>query len=125
MVISGTTVGGGENPEGYGGQIVKELWRKLRDCHRDALRRQRKSKSGDKAKNIKLWTYQKQMEFLIPYMANRSTTGNIESNQQDGAGNLTDNDDILSPSVETAEGAENEDETGQERADHVHRSSRD
>lgn len=39
------------------GQKVKEIWRKLKDCHRDALRRQGKRKSGDAAKAIKLWTY--------------------------------------------------------------------
>lgn len=54
-------------------QTVKEQWRKLRECHREALRRQ-KRKSGQ-ATHIRLWTYQKQMEFLKPFMKNRDTLG--------------------------------------------------
>ncbi|XP_067006757.2 uncharacterized protein [Anabrus simplex] len=50
------------------GEAAKEQWRKLRDCHRDALRRQKK-KIGDATAINKLWIYQKQMEFLLPHMA--------------------------------------------------------
>ncbi|KAF5289754.1 hypothetical protein FQA39_LY03671 [Lamprigera yunnana] len=106
-------------------QTVKDLWRKLRDCHRDALRRQKKFKSGDKAKKVKVWTYQKQMEFLVPYMANRNTTGNIESSQQDETENFTDNDTIYLPSGETPADEQNEDASEEVDAENVQESSQD
>ncbi|KAF5288214.1 hypothetical protein FQA39_LY03982 [Lamprigera yunnana] len=91
------------------GQTIKDLWRKLKDCHRNALRRQKKFKSGVKAKKVKVWTYQKQMEFLVQYMENRNTSGNVESSQQDETENLTDNDTIHSPSDKTPADEQNED----------------
>ncbi|XP_042868276.1 uncharacterized protein LOC122250749 [Penaeus japonicus] len=53
------------------GSTAKEAWLKIRNCHRDALRRQKKLKgrTGSRAVAIKPWKYQQQMEFLIPYMA--------------------------------------------------------
>lgn len=59
-------------------QAAKDQWRKLRECHREALRRQQK-KSGQQATHVRLWTYQKQMEFLQPFMKNRNTVGNPTS----------------------------------------------
>ncbi|CAH1397404.1 unnamed protein product [Nezara viridula] len=66
------------------GKKAKDHWTKLRDRHRDALRRQRKQKSGTSGTAIRPWTYQKEMEFLIPFMVNRSTISNIsdETEQQ-------------------------------------------
>lgn len=55
---------------------MKEKWRKLRDCHREALRRQKKRKRGDTSDLQKPWTYQYQMEFLIPFMKNKLTPPN-------------------------------------------------
>ncbi|ROT69306.1 hypothetical protein C7M84_012500 [Penaeus vannamei] len=53
------------------GAVAKDTWLKIRNCHRDALRRQKKLKgrTGSRAAAIKPWKYQQQMEFLIPYMA--------------------------------------------------------
>lgn len=86
------------------GQKVKEIWRKLKDCHRDALRRQGKRKSGDAAKAIKLWTYQKEIEFLLPFMANRNTTGNTDISQDERSNTIEDN--LVSPaSQDITEGA--------------------
>ncbi|KAF5282567.1 hypothetical protein FQA39_LY04974 [Lamprigera yunnana] len=107
------------------GKTVKDLWQKLKDCHRDALRRQKKFKSGDKAKKVKVWTYQKQMEFLVSYMANRNTSGNVESSQKDETENLTDNDTIHSPSGETPADKQNEDASEEVDAKNVQESSQD
>nr|XP_027222903.1 uncharacterized protein LOC113815016 isoform X1 [Penaeus vannamei] len=56
---------------GREGAVAKDTWLKIRNCHRDALRRQKKLKgrTGSRAAAIKPWKYQQQMEFLIPYMA--------------------------------------------------------
>ncbi|KAL5236486.1 hypothetical protein ACI65C_003896 [Semiaphis heraclei] len=60
------------------GETVKATWAKLRSCHRDALRRQKKCfKSGAAAEIIKQWKFQKQMEYLLPYMANRKRSSNV------------------------------------------------
>ncbi|KAF5292697.1 hypothetical protein FQA39_LY13909 [Lamprigera yunnana] len=106
------------------GQTVKDLWRKLRDCHRDALRQQKKFKSGDKAKKVKVWTYQKQIEFLVPHMANSNTSGSVESSQQDETENLSDNETIHSPSGETPADEQNEDASEEVDAENVQESSR-
>lgn len=63
---------------------VKDQWRKLRDCHREALRRQQ-TKSGQQSVPVRLWTYQKQMEFLKSFMKNRTTVGYPEAQQADAA----------------------------------------
>lgn len=57
-------------------KVAKNTWKKLRDNHREALKRQKDGKSGQAAKNTRIWKYQKVMEFLVPYMQNRNTTGN-------------------------------------------------
>lgn len=65
------------------------MWTKLRNCHRDALRRQKKMfKSGAGAEIVKQWKFQKQMEFLLPYMENRKRSANIfdsDDEQSDSA----------------------------------------
>ena len=55
------------------GAAAKEAWLKIRNCHRDALRRQKKSKctNGSRAVVIKQWKYQQQMDFLVSYMIKR------------------------------------------------------
>ncbi|XP_028131789.1 uncharacterized protein LOC114327381 isoform X1 [Diabrotica virgifera virgifera] len=58
------------------GNSVKDQWRKLRDSYREALRRQ-SSKIGHKSGPVRLWLYQKEMEFLIPHMKNRTTAGTL------------------------------------------------
>lgn len=60
------------------GETVNTTWAKLRSCHRDALRRQKKCfKSGAAAEIIKQWKFQKQMEYLLPYMTNRKRSSNV------------------------------------------------
>lgn len=81
-------------------QTVKEQWRKLRECHREALRRQQK-KSGQQATHIRLWTYQKQMEFLKPFMKNRNTVGYPTSPL--GESQLEEDDITLSADAPTVE----------------------
>lgn len=65
------------------------MWSKLRNCHRDALRRQKKMfKSGAGAEVIRQWKFQKQMEFLLPYMENRKRSANVldsDDEQSDNA----------------------------------------
>ncbi|KAK9701831.1 hypothetical protein QE152_g30333 [Popillia japonica] len=56
------------------GKTAKEQWRKLRECHREAIQRQEK-KSGQQATTIRPWTYQKQKDFLKPFMKSRITVG--------------------------------------------------
>ncbi|XP_050301431.1 uncharacterized protein LOC126744116 [Anthonomus grandis grandis] len=64
------------------GKEAKRVWKKLRDSFRDALKRQNECKSGDAAPAVKrLWVYQKQMEFLIPYMTNRKRCSNVADTQ--------------------------------------------
>ncbi|KAG8315690.1 hypothetical protein J6590_066021 [Homalodisca vitripennis] len=49
------------------------MWKKLRNNHRDALRRQKRMmKSGAAATDIKPWRFQAQMEFLLQYMVNEN-----------------------------------------------------
>lgn len=45
------------------GKEVKNMWSKLRNCHRDAIRRRNRGLSTKK-----VWRYQKQMDFLLPFM---------------------------------------------------------
>ncbi|CAH1994047.1 unnamed protein product [Acanthoscelides obtectus] len=61
------------------GSEAKKSWEKLRNNHRDALRRQKisKPKSGSGAVNIKAWSFQENMTFLIPHMANRPINTNV------------------------------------------------
>lgn len=63
------------------GEHAKDPWTKLRCCHRDALRRQKKCfKSGAAAETIKQWKFQKQMSFLLSYMTNRNREVNLVNN---------------------------------------------
>lgn len=64
---------------------MKQIWLKLRSCHREALRRQKGNiKSGSAAITKKLWKFQHQMEFLLPFMGNRPREGNLhDDNDQD------------------------------------------
>jgi hypothetical protein len=68
-----------EMPHFVAGDEAIVIWTKLRSCHRDAFRRQRQClKSGAAAETIKLWKFQKQLEFVLPYMANRKRCGNVQ-----------------------------------------------
>ena len=45
-------------------EVLKYEWKKLQDCHRQAMLR-RKTKSGDAARKIKPWKYEALMSFLL------------------------------------------------------------
>lgn len=64
---------------------MKQIWLKLRSCHREALRRQKGNiKSGSAATTKKVWKFQHQMEFLLSFMGNRPREGNLyDDNDQD------------------------------------------
>jgi hypothetical protein len=72
------------------------MWTKLRSCHRDALRRQRKClKSGAAAETIKQWKFQKQLEFVLPYMANRKRGDNLQHSDDEESQPQSENTDTL------------------------------
>ncbi|CAG9771539.1 unnamed protein product [Ceutorhynchus assimilis] len=96
------------------GNEAKTLWLKLLNCHRDALRRQKKFlRSGASAVAIKQWKYQKQMQFLVPYMPNRPREGNLEKDSEDG-----DRQQGESAAVPETEIFESEAETSDNRQDY-------
>jgi hypothetical protein len=78
------------------GNEAKVIWTKLRNCHRDALRRQQKClKSGTAAETIKKWKFQKQLEFLLPYMANRKRGENWQHSDDEESEPQFENTDTL------------------------------
>lgn len=83
-------------------------WKKLRDCFRDALRRQAKKKSGQGASNVRPWVYQKQMEFLIPFMNNRNTSSNLCESQVSETTNQAENEEELDGHLDESNGIGNE-----------------
>lgn len=58
-------------------KTAKSRWKQLRDNHRDALKRQNATRSGQARKQRKEWKYQKAMSFLLPYMSNRDRSTNF------------------------------------------------
>lgn len=58
---------------------AKAEWKKLRDNHRDSLKRMKTTRSGQAATNSNTWKYAEVMEFLLPYMKNRSRSTNFNS----------------------------------------------
>ncbi|KAG6450565.1 hypothetical protein O3G_MSEX006653 [Manduca sexta] len=61
------------------GAAAKDSWQKLRNCHRDAIRRRKKLYKSGIVCN-KTWKFEKQMEFLVPHMTNRPSTGTPSEN---------------------------------------------
>ncbi|XP_049874657.1 uncharacterized protein LOC126372800 isoform X2 [Pectinophora gossypiella] len=49
------------------GMAAKRHFKKLRDCHREAIRR-RKYATGSAAANMKPWKYEAEMAFLLPHI---------------------------------------------------------
>ncbi|KFM82554.1 Transcription factor Adf-1, partial [Stegodyphus mimosarum] len=64
-------------------KAAKMQWKKLRDNFREALKRQKDSKSG----GGRMWRYQQQMEFLIPYMQSKTQDFREDSDRTSGDGN--------------------------------------
>ncbi|XP_045774706.1 uncharacterized protein LOC123873732 [Maniola jurtina] len=60
---------------------AKNLWKKLRDGHRQSLNR-RKTITGEADSRRRSWKYDKMMEFLLPYMANRPRTTDYASTSE-------------------------------------------
>lgn len=56
---------------------MKTAWGKLRNCYFNAQKR-RKTKSGQGATKVLKWKYEKEMEFLLPYLETRQTHTNLE-----------------------------------------------
>lgn len=61
------------------GDIAKSHWKKLRDSHREALKRQT-SKSGQARGSSNKWKFQEQMSFVLNFTVNRRTESNISHN---------------------------------------------
>lgn len=57
------------------GQEAKSQWKKLRDSHREAMRR-RKTSTGQATQNLKPWKYETLMEFLLSQTENSETSFN-------------------------------------------------
>lgn len=57
---------------------AKFKWKRLRDSHREALRR-RKFSTADSSIHTKPWKYEKAMEFLLPLMKTESIPGPKET----------------------------------------------
>lgn len=64
---------------------AKKLWKNLRDSHRHSLNKAKSSRSGQAASTENTWKYAQLMEFLLPHMKNRPTSGNY--NQSTGLPN--------------------------------------
>ncbi|GBP59231.1 hypothetical protein EVAR_97733_1 [Eumeta japonica] len=74
---------------------AKAQWKKLRDIHRDSLKRRR-------FKHMEPWKYSQQMAFLIPHMMNRKPENNVSLGlnqklmeyQSDDEYNILSRDDV-------------------------------
>ncbi|XP_050349928.1 uncharacterized protein LOC126773218 [Nymphalis io] len=84
-------------------QVAKIEWKKLRDNHRDALKRAKLGKNKLLPAQITTWKYAKAMQFLEPHMKYRITE-NIEIDPPSGAASSSKNSDH---DVSTTENGEN------------------
>ncbi|KAH9628691.1 hypothetical protein HF086_008632 [Spodoptera exigua] len=57
---------------------AKKLWKNLRDNHRHSLNKVKSSRSGQAVSTENTWKYAQLMEFLLPHMKNRPTSGNYK-----------------------------------------------
>lgn len=64
------------------GNAVKTTWTKLRNCFFNAQKR-RKTKSGQAATKLVKWKYEKEMEFLLPYLETRQTHTNLDEQTEE------------------------------------------
>lgn len=56
---------------------AKSRWKQLRDNHRDALKRQNATRSGQVRKQRKQWKHQEAMSFLLPHMSIKKKSRNF------------------------------------------------
>lgn len=82
------------------GKIAKNEWKKLRDSHRESLKRAKANTSGQAATPTNTWKYATLLEFLLPYMKNRKRTGNQPSESQELSSNPSLSEDQNTTSLE-------------------------
>ncbi|XP_045762993.1 uncharacterized protein LOC123865802 [Maniola jurtina] len=70
------------NPDIPDVKTAKNEWKKLRDSHRESLKRMKASTSGQAASPANNWKYAELLEFLLPHMKNRKRTGNVSINDK-------------------------------------------
>ncbi|XP_075971264.1 uncharacterized protein LOC142973458 [Anticarsia gemmatalis] len=61
---------------------AKAEWKKLRDCHRDSLKRAKANADQESMIVTNRWKYAERMEFLIPYMKTRKRKYSESSDEQ-------------------------------------------
>ncbi|KAM3957729.1 uncharacterized protein ACR2FA_008242 [Aphomia sociella] len=69
------------------GLEAKAQWKRLRDCHREALRR-RKISAGQGARFFSPWKYEQLMDFLLPHTENKDSPTNFPIDP-DGSGDIS------------------------------------
>lgn len=74
----------------------QKQWKKLRDCYKKALRL-RQYKSGSARKNEKPIKFEKELEFLKPYLQDKPQTSNLGCSEDSLDINTEDNTMIESP----------------------------
>lgn len=72
---------------------VKSDWKKIRDCHRDAVKRRRLLSNIKDPSTIKKWKYEDHMEFLLDFMTTRRREPYFENNVASTSDN--DNEDFV------------------------------
>lgn len=55
------------------------MWKKLRDGHRQALNKKRTTTGLAISSDNRLWKYEKQMDFLLPHLANRQRSTDVSA----------------------------------------------
>lgn len=68
-------------------KTAKNEWKKLRDGHRESLKRMKTCTSGQAAPPKNNWKYANLLEFLLPYMKNRPRSGNANESQNNATNN--------------------------------------
>ncbi|XP_046970848.1 uncharacterized protein LOC124537930 [Vanessa cardui] len=98
-----------KNPNISDIKTAKNEWKKLRDGHRESIKRIKNSTSGQAASPTNTWKYASLLEFLLPYMKNRPRSGNVNEIQNNKtnttmeAGNASESQDITISHTETQE----------------------
>lgn len=74
--------------------VCKKTWANLRDSFRRALKRRRETKSGQTVSKIRKWKFEDEMSFLLPFMQERDTCGNLKDVSDDDNENERNEDNI-------------------------------
>ncbi|XP_026737168.1 uncharacterized protein LOC113500538 [Trichoplusia ni] len=86
-------------------KTAKAEWKKLRDSHRDSLKRARAT-SGSDSVIINKWKYAEIMEFLLPYMKTRKRRRNLTTSSdenKDSSPSPSDSFLVVQPSTSTTD----------------------